>query len=335
PSVTQQDHAVNFRNDLLDVMRDQNECRALARDLTDALHEGVPRDEIETGRRLVEHERPRRGDQCPRQEHAARLAARHRVQPPAREMRHPHAPERFTCPTAHLVADEAVPEDAVRREKAGEHGGLARDEPFAVAGHEPLMQIGRDNAELRSQLEHVPVAGAEHPNHGRRIIGGSERALLVSQQLDEERFSGTVGADNGCVLAGEDGQREAVENAAIVLHDRRVDQLEYRLSARRQIGRGFPRVSPAKGKTSNPSRKAIDVHATGVPSEPKRAMAAPTRNTMPQPANRPTELVNPMALARHSVVYNSGIQSVYIAKFAPPTPSRNTIMKNNCSACGM
>ena len=75
--------------------------------------------------------------------------------------------------------------------------------------------------------------------------------------------------------------------------------------------------------------------ATGIPSVLKCAMPAPTRNTIAHPTKRPIELVKPIALPRHSVVYCSGIQSVYIAKFAPPSPSRNTMAKNVGSAFGV
>ena len=49
---------------------------------------------------------------------------------------------------------------------------------------------------------------------------------------------------------------------------------------------------------------------------------------MPTPTNRPTELMNAIALARQSVGYCSGSHSVYIAKLAPPNPSRNMQTKN-------
>ena len=50
---------------------------------------------------------------------------------------------------------------------------------------------------------------------------------------------------------------------------------------------------------------------------------------MPAPAKRPTEVANANALARQSVGYCSGSQSVYIAKFAPPMPRKNRTTKNH------
>ena len=97
--------------------------------------------------------------------------------------------------------------------------------PSLLPADEPLMQIGRDDAELRSQLEDIPPVVAEHANR-RRAVGRSERAVLVRQQPDEDRFPRAVGTDDGRVFAGGDGQREAVEDGAIVLDDGGVDEFQ-------------------------------------------------------------------------------------------------------------
>ena len=81
-------------------------------------------------------------------------------------------------------------------------------------------------------------------------------------------------------------------------------------------------------------RNAIEVSATGVPMVWKCATPAPTRNVMPAPAKRPIDVANANALARHSVEDRSGSHSVYIAKFAPPTPRKNSTTKNGASAFG-
>lgn len=67
--------------------------------------------------------------------------------------------------------------------------------------------------------------------------------------------------------------------------------------------------------------KAIAVIATGTPSEPKWRTPAPTRKVMPAPPKRANDVAK--ALARHSVGYCSGSQSVYTAKLAPPSPRKN------------
>jgi hypothetical protein len=97
-------------------------------------------------------------------------------------------------------------------------------------------------------------------------------------------------------------------------------------------GSARPRVSSPKGSSSNPITNAIEVIATGVPIVWKYWTPLPTRNVMPAPAKRPTEVANANALARQSVEYCSGSQSVYIAKFAPPTPRKNRQTMNGRSA---
>lgn len=94
-------------------------------------------------------------------------------------------------------------------------------------------------------------------------------------------------------------------------------------------GKCLPRVSAANGIRSSPSAKAIEVMATGVPSDPKWRTPAPTRKVIPAPPNRANEVENAKALARHSVGYCSGSQRVYTAKLAPPNPRKKRQTKNH------
>ena len=57
PPAAQQHHARDLRDDLLDVVRDQDQRRAGPGDLADPLHEIVAGDQIEAGGRLVEDQR--------------------------------------------------------------------------------------------------------------------------------------------------------------------------------------------------------------------------------------------------------------------------------------
>jgi hypothetical protein len=51
-------------------------------------------------------------------------------------------------------------------------------------------------------------------------------AVLVGQQIDENRLSGTVGAHDCRMFVGTDGERQAVEYTTFPLDDGRVNQLE-------------------------------------------------------------------------------------------------------------
>jgi hypothetical protein len=53
-------------------------------------------------------------------------------------------------------------------------------------------------------------------------------------------------------------------------------------------------------------QKATEVIATGVPSEPKWRMPAPTMHAIAAPPNRANDVAKAKALARHSVGYCSG-----------------------------
>ena len=67
-------HAIDDRQDFFDVVGHEDDSRALLRQARDAFQKALARDDIQTGRRLVQHERARIGDERPRNQHAARFA---------------------------------------------------------------------------------------------------------------------------------------------------------------------------------------------------------------------------------------------------------------------
>ena len=79
-------------------------------------------------------------------------------------------------------------------------------------------------------------------------------------------------------------------------------------------------------------RNATDVIATGIPIVPKYETPAPTRNVMPAPANRPTDVANANALARHSVEYCSGSHSETWRSWRPPRSEEEQADRNHGSA---
>ena len=137
--------------------------------------------------------------------HPTRFAARHLVQPPAGQMRHAHPLECLGGAAPHVRGHDAVAKNPLRREEAGEHRGVRHDTPFVVAEHEAVMQVRRHDAELRSQLEHVPVVLPEYADRRCPVLG--ERPIFVRQQPDERRFAGAIRAEDGGVLVGPNRQR--------------------------------------------------------------------------------------------------------------------------------
>jgi hypothetical protein len=74
-------------------------------------------------------------------------------------------------------------------------------------------------------LEHIPVVVAENADR-RGAVLLYERPLLMAEQPRQKRLAGAVRPDDRGVLAGGNGQREAVEDAPVVTDDRRVGKLE-------------------------------------------------------------------------------------------------------------
>ena len=150
--------------------------------------------------------------------------------------------------------------------------------PLVVAEHEPVMQIGRDDAELRAQVEHVPVVARRRRGPAaRRRSGAAARSSCVSS-ADERRLAGAVRADDGGVLAGVDGERQAVEDATVVLDDRRIGQFENR-SCRQvaiYVGSGLPLVSSANGRSDAGRRGRSE----------RRSEARPERRGCRRPRSR-------------------------------------------------
>ena len=72
-------------DDLVDVMRHEDQRRALLREAADRLHESIAGDRIKPGGRLVENQSVRSGDERTRDEDTAPFAGRQLVEtPPAK-----------------------------------------------------------------------------------------------------------------------------------------------------------------------------------------------------------------------------------------------------------
>src|SRR5437763_367125 len=82
-----------------------------------------------------------------------------------------------------LARDGAVAQDALRREKPGEHRRFRADASLVVAEDEPVMQVRGDDAQLRLQIEDVPAILAED-EHGGRSVLVAQRTIVVREQTD-------------------------------------------------------------------------------------------------------------------------------------------------------
>ena len=190
------------------------------------LHEAMPRAQIETSRRLVEHERTRRRRQDAGKHHPPRFPTRHLIHGPLRQVRRSHGVERLGSTEAHRVGDFAIPKYSVRHQKPRQHSGFAGDAALAVAGNETLMEIGRHDAKLRPQLENVPAIAAKNTHRGRRALVNRKSALVVRQEADQHGFAGPVGTKDGGVLPFANRQPQPIEDGAIAFDDGGVVQFE-------------------------------------------------------------------------------------------------------------
>jgi hypothetical protein len=93
---------------------------------------------------------------------------------------------------------------------------------------EPIVQIGRHDAHLRSQLEDIPAVAAEQANRW-LAFAVHQGIQLQRQQPHQGRLARAVGTQNGGVFADVDGQREVVEDPRGTEDDRRAEELQERL----------------------------------------------------------------------------------------------------------
>jgi hypothetical protein len=77
-------------------------------------------------------------------------------------------------------------------------------------------EVVRDDAEEVAQVEDVPDGLAENAE-GR--FGVCERIALAGDGLDERGFAAAVGAEDGNVFAGADGEADVAEGGVLAAHD--------------------------------------------------------------------------------------------------------------------
>ncbi len=108
----------------------------------------------------------------------------------------------FWAAAAHLGRDVMVGPDADGAEEAGEHQLAAGDVARALR-----HKIVADDAEVGAEVEDVPVFLAEDAQAG---FGLEQWIAFARDGFDERGFAAAVGAEDGDVLAGFDGEAEAV-----------------------------------------------------------------------------------------------------------------------------
>ena len=122
----EQHHLTDLGDDLLDVVSDQHDGGSLVGQAPDRVEKPVPRDEVEPGGRLVEHERARPADEGARDQHTAGFPGGHLVKPLGSQVARLHPFERDTCLLSHWVRDVHVQQHTLSREEPRDDGFRAR-----------------------------------------------------------------------------------------------------------------------------------------------------------------------------------------------------------------
>jgi len=84
-------------------------------------------------------------------------------------------------------------------------------------------QFGRDDAEALLELGEVPAGAAENADLGLRL---GDWVALAGDGLDECGFAAAVGAEDGDVLAGVDGEIDVVEDNVFAASNVYVGQMQ-------------------------------------------------------------------------------------------------------------
>src|SRR5437899_2054569 len=256
------------------ILLDEQDAEPARIDLAHAIeHEALERGG-QGGRGLVEEQQARLHHQRHRdREHlalAARQSARPRA-PPSREDREelddgPHSlVERTACRPR---ADRQVLPHAERREHVGLLGHVAE----AALDDTPRTGFGDVGA-----AQHDPAPARPHE---------------ARQRLQQGRFSGAVGSDDGDQLAGLDAQRETAEDLVVAVAGREVTHLEERGHA------AVPRyASSTRGSrrtsANGPSRRVRPwaITITGSQSSVTRSMSCSMRRNV-RPAARSARIAS-------------------------------------------
>ena len=118
----------------------------------------------------------------------------------------------FVGAVAHLRRDMKIGPEGGGGEEAGDHGIEPGGNGGALAGKVRAHQARADHAEVAAQLGEIPAVAAEDADAHARLDDGIN---LAGDGEDEGGFSASVGAEDGHVLAGADGEIDVVEHDAV------------------------------------------------------------------------------------------------------------------------
>ena len=139
------------------------------------------------------------------------------------EMGGVHAFEGFVGAVAHLFGDGEVGPEGASGEKSrqdgvesgGASGGAACGVEGAVGEGLEAGEVVGDDSEVFAEFGEVPAGAAEDADLGAGMAGGRNGGVdFAVHGADEGGFAAAVGAEDGDVFAGLDGEVNVVEDGA-------------------------------------------------------------------------------------------------------------------------
>ena len=218
-----EDDAFDFRWDVVEVVGDQDQAGALSDEAAHAFAEVALGGEVEGVAGLVEQELAGAVDEGAGDEDAAFFSGGHFADEVVGEVGGVDAFESFGGAEAHLFGDDEVGPERGGGEEAGDDGveaggasgGAAGGVGRARGGVEAGVGVG-DDSEVVAEFGQVPAAAAEDAHFGAgRAVVGNDGVELAVHGADEGGFAAAVGAEDGDVFAGLDGEVDVVEDNAV------------------------------------------------------------------------------------------------------------------------
>jgi hypothetical protein len=210
-SVAHHDHAIDFGEDVGEVVRDHENANALASDAAQGLAQLALRGEVERVGRLVEQEHLGAMDEGAGNHDAALLAGGHFANQFLFEMRGLHQVQSFMGAGTHCWGDVKVGPERGRGEESGRDGIDARGDGGALAG-----EFGRDDTEMGAELRDIPALA---PEQEQLHFGHDDGVALAGDGANERGFAAAVGAEDGDVLALLDAEGKIVQDDVVAARD--------------------------------------------------------------------------------------------------------------------
>lgn len=203
-SVAKQKDAVDLRDDIGDVMGNEENAGPLLGQLTQQVTEFALSADVESVRRLVEEQHLRRTDEGAADHDSALLPSGHLAYGLVRQVDSIDLLEHFVCALTHCGRNHEIGPEGAAGEEAGENGISSRGVERWLTG-----KFSRDYTEALLEFGKIPALAAKDAD---LRFGLDDRIALAGNSLNEGGFTAAIRAKNGDVLTGVDAEIDIVED---------------------------------------------------------------------------------------------------------------------------